>query len=105
MGNDQKSGIQIRTSQVTRGWWNIVRASGFSNKYIVKDGKGFRTSPSTHDVVVTLIQHGNNVLCPVGYYTATGTSTPIAYTPIWIIKHRPDLTSQLNQCISSNDLG
>ena len=30
LGSDLKSGIQIRTSSVTRGWWNIVRASGFS---------------------------------------------------------------------------
>ena len=30
LGNDLKSGIQIRTSPVTRGWWNIVRASEFS---------------------------------------------------------------------------
>ena len=41
LGDDPKSGIQIRTSPVTRGWWNIVRASEFSlQKYIVKDGKG-----------------------------------------------------------------
>ena len=31
---------------------------------------------------VTLIQRCNNVLFPVGYYTATDTSTPIAHTPI-----------------------
>ena len=31
---------------------------------------------------VTLIQRCNNVVCPVEYYTATDTSTPIAHTPI-----------------------
>ena len=32
---------------------------------------------------VTLIQRCNNVVCPVGYYTASSdTSTPIAHTPI-----------------------
>ena len=30
LGDDLKSGIQIRTNQVTRGWWNVERASGFS---------------------------------------------------------------------------
>ena len=30
LDNDLKSGIQIRTSPIIRGWWNIVRASEFS---------------------------------------------------------------------------
>ena len=128
LGSDLKSGIQIRTSSVTRGWWNIVRASGFSLQLHSKRWQGlvgFRSglvkplvecaplkitsrnipidtlcSCDVESTSLTLIQRCDNVVCPLGYYTATD-STHCPYSDI--DKHRPDHTSQLNQCIY--DLG
>ena len=110
LGNDLKSGIHIRTSPVTRGWWNIVRASGFSLQIHSKRWQGLaefrsglvqplvefaplkvtsgnisintRRCCDVESTPVTLIQRYNNVVHPLGYYTATDTSTPIAHTSI-----------------------